>query len=107
MKPESNIEMIKLMAQLNLSARLEVKDAAQRLKFTQSDIATLVGAKLLKPLGKPAPNAAKYFSTVQVLTLACDEEWLNQATRCCSEYWKSKRRRRKSGMAVAAKTESA
>ena len=85
MMSEPNIEMIKLMADLGLSARLEVKDTATRLKFTQSDIATLVGAKLLKPLGNPAPNAAKYFSTVQVLTLACDEEWLNKATRCCSE----------------------
>ena len=49
-----------------LPARLEVKAVAILLAFSASDIPVLIAAGLLKPLGKPAPNAPKFFSRVEI-----------------------------------------
>ena len=80
-----------------LPARLEVKAVAVLLAFSASDIPVLIAAGLLKPLGKPAPNAPKFFARVQIERLGQDLDWLNQATRCVSQHWKSKRGRRANG----------
>ncbi len=76
-----------------LPARLEVKAAAILLAFSASDIPILIGAGLLKPLGKPAPNEPKFFARVEIERLGRNLDWLNQATRCVSQYWKRKRDR--------------
>jgi hypothetical protein len=80
-----------------LPARLEVKAVAVLLAFSASDIPVLIAAGLLKPLGKPAPNAPKFFARVQIERLGQDLDWLNQATRCVSQHWKRKRDRRVNG----------
>jgi len=85
-----------------LPARLEVKTVAVLLAFSVSDIPVLIAAGLLKPLGKPAPNAPKFFARVQIERLGQDLDWLNQATRCVSQHWKSKRGRRANGAAQPA-----
>jgi hypothetical protein len=41
----------------------------------------LVAAKLLVPLGKPAPNSPKYFAAVEVVERAACAEWLSNATK--------------------------
>ena len=82
----------------SLPARLHVKMVAQLLGFGESDIPILMGKGLLKPLGKPAPNAPKFFARVEIERLCQDVDWLNQATRCVSQYWKRKRDRRASGV---------
>ncbi len=74
-----------------LPARLEVKEVSILLRFSESAIPVLVGAGLLKPLGKPAPNAPKFFARVEIERCAESVDWLNQATRCVEQYWKRKR----------------
>jgi hypothetical protein len=55
----------------------------------------LIADKLLVPLGKPAPNAPKYFATVDILAAAQDREWLSQATKALSRYRQAKNSRKK------------
>jgi len=35
----------------------------------------------LKPPGKPAPNARKWFATVEIERMSCDPEWFDKAVR--------------------------
>ena len=84
-----------------LPARLEVKHIAVLLGFSESDIPILIAAGLLKPLGKPAPNAPKFFARVEIERCAHDLAWLNQATRCVAQYWKRKRDRQAKGGQVS------
>ena len=44
-------------------------------------------------LGKPAPNAPKFFARVEIERCGEDVGWLNQATRCVAQYWRKKRDR--------------
>ena len=41
----------------------------------------LVRAGHLKPLGKPAQNARKWFATVEIERASCDPDWLDKAIR--------------------------
>ena len=41
----------------------------------------LVRAGHLKPLGKPAQNARKWFATVEIERMSCDPVWLDKAIR--------------------------
>jgi hypothetical protein len=56
----------------------------------EPDIQLLMRAKLLKPLGNPARNGVKYFSTCQVLELSRDTDWLHKATASLQKFWKQK-----------------
>jgi len=77
-----------------LPARLNTSEAAIVLGFQEHDITPLVAAKFLVPLGKPAPNAPKYFATVDITAAAADREWLAAATRLLSKRWQDKNRRK-------------
>jgi hypothetical protein len=77
----------------NLPARLSVEETAQVLGFQPHDIPVLVAAKLLVPLGDPAPNAPKFFAKVSVAERADTVQWLHKATKAVSSYWKGKRSR--------------
>ncbi len=72
-------EIIALLNRRRLPARLSTGEAAVLLGFQEHDIAPLIAAKLLAPLGRPAPNAPKYFATVDVVDAAHDREWLRFA----------------------------
>lgn len=41
----------------------------------------LVRAGHLKPLGKPAQNARKWFASVEIERMSGDHEWLDKAVR--------------------------
>jgi hypothetical protein len=71
-------------------ARLNTTETAVLLGFQEHDIAPLVGAKLLTPLGKPAPNAPKYFASVDVQECAQNRTWLEQATKILARHWRKK-----------------
>ena len=77
-----------------LPARLTSEQAAWVLNCQAHDVPILVGARLLKPLGKPAPNGVKYFATVEVLALGRDRDWLHKASSVIREYWADKNARR-------------
>ena len=75
-------------------ARLTAKQVSWVLQCQTSDIPTLIAARLLKPLGDPSPNAAKYFATSEFVKSLEDRNWLNRITLTIQEYWVEKNRRR-------------
>jgi hypothetical protein len=77
-----------------LPARLDTSETASLLGFQEHDIAVLVATKLLTPLGKPAPNAPKYFAALDVTAAAEDREWLARATRIIAKRWREKNARK-------------
>lgn len=77
-----------------LPGRLNTLEAALLLGFQEHDIALLVAAKLLVPLGKPAPNAPKYFASVAIAERASDPEWLSSATKQVTRHWLRKNQRK-------------
>ena len=80
----------------NLPARLDVTETAKLLGFAVHDMQILMAVGKLKPLGDPAPNAPKWFSAVEIIRLAGDQDWLNKATKELSKFWHAKRLRRQS-----------
>jgi hypothetical protein len=74
-----------------LPGRLDAQQTATLLGFRlEPDIQVLMRAKLLKPLGNPAQNGIKHFSSVYVLQLATDQDWLHKATATVQRFWRSK-----------------
>lgn len=77
-------------------ARLNVEQTAWLLNCQPYDIATLVAAGLLKPLGKPSANGTKFFATTELLELTRDRAWLARVTLALQQYWRAKNDRRAS-----------
>jgi hypothetical protein len=77
-----------------LPGRLNTSETALLLGFSEHDIAFLIAAKLLVPLGKPAPNAPKFFATVLIEERVSDAEWLSKATRVVAKCWLRKNSRK-------------
>ena len=75
-------------------ARLTAGQVAWVLQCQPSDIPTLIAARLLKPLGDPSPNTAKYFATSEFVESLEDRNWLNLVTLIIQKYWVEKNRRR-------------
>ena len=88
MLQDMNDKMVLTAARL--PARLDVQQTAQLLGFAEHDIAILVRAKLLKPLGNPAPNAPKFFAGCEIEVCARDQQWLDKATKAVSHHWRRK-----------------
>jgi len=61
------------------------EDQALHYAFTVK-IPALVNARLPKPLGNPAQNSAKYFSTADVLETAKDRAWLVKMSNAISQH---------------------
>jgi hypothetical protein len=83
-----------LLSNTRLPARLTTEQTAGILGFREHDIAVLTRKRLLTPLGKPVPNAPKYFATCVVQDKAVDADWLNKATTAISHNWAEKNARR-------------
>jgi hypothetical protein len=78
----------------DLPARLLAGRVAKLLNCSTDDAAILVSAGKLKALGKPRPNAVKFFSSVELITLLADPDWLDDATKAIGQYWNRKNARR-------------
>ena len=76
-------------------ARLTAEETACALGFQVHDLAVLMAAGLLKPLGKPAQNAPKFFAAKTVQELGRDEQWLHKASLAVTGGWRRKNARRK------------
>jgi hypothetical protein len=87
-------EAMSLLNCHRLPGRLNTSEVAVLLGFQEHDVPVLIAAKLLTPLGKPAPNAPKYFAAVDILSATQDRDWLSQATRLLSRYWSEKNTRK-------------
>jgi len=76
-------------------SRLTAEQTAWALNCQTHDLPVLVSARLLKPLGNPAPNSIKFFSTADVLELGKDRNWLMRITNIVNQHWHNKNARRK------------
>jgi hypothetical protein len=56
----------------DLPARLLAAQVAKLLNCTTEDVALQVAAGKLRPLGRPNPNAVKFFSAVEIFALLAD-----------------------------------
>src|SRR5271154_284521 len=74
----------------DLPARLLAAQVAKLLNCTPEDVAILVSAGKLRPLGRPNSNAVKFFSAVELMNLFADREWLDEATKTIGQFWKRK-----------------
>ena len=85
-------------------ARLSRQEVAWMLRFTEDDITMLVSAGALKPLGKPAKNAPKWFARVDIERLKENAAWLARATEIVRKAWeeRNKSRKKSSGLLVGA-----
>jgi hypothetical protein len=82
---------------LNLArrpARLSIEQAAWVLNFQVHDIPQLVGAGLLRPLGRPGPNAPKFFATAELEACIQDRKWLARATETVQSHWRNQNARK-------------
>ena len=53
-----------------------------------------MSAGKLRPLGRPNPNAVKFFSSIKLIALLADPDWLDDATKTIGQFWKRKNARR-------------
>ena len=53
-----------------------------------------MSAGKLRALGKPRPNAVKFFSTVELIAQLADPDWLDEATKTIGQFWRRKNARR-------------
>ena len=94
MRDDIRQTVIATWAARNLPARLLAEQVAKLLNCTPEDVAILVGAGKLHALGKPRPNAVKFFSAVELFALLADREWLDEATKTVGQFWKRKNAQR-------------
>jgi len=66
---------------------LESDEAAFLLGVPPHTIPILLGAKHLKPLGKPREKASKKFSADYIDELSHDQKWQDHAIRIIETYW--------------------
>ena len=78
----------------DLPARLLAAQVAKLLNCTSEDVAILVSAGKLRPLGRPNPNAVKFISAVGLIALLADPDRLDEATKTIGQFWKRKNARR-------------
>jgi len=78
----------------DLPARLLAGQVAKLLNCSTEDVAILVSAVKLRPLGRPKPNNVKFFSSIELITLLADRDWLDDATKTIGQYWRRKNARR-------------
>ena len=96
-KPNLDLEMRVMSAYeqfRSLPARIPSETVADLLGFEKHEITVLVSSKLLKPLGKPAPNGPKHFAKIEIFRLVSDTDWLSQATKAITTNWKAKNSRK-------------
>lgn len=77
-----------------LPGRLTAEQAAVLIGCQPHDIPILVRSKLIRPLGKPASNATKYFSSVELETKLADDKWSTRVTDTLYRYWREQKSRR-------------
>jgi hypothetical protein len=49
----------------------------------------------LRALGRPRPNAVKFFNSIELICLLAEPSWLDDATKTIGQYWQRKNARRR------------
>lgn len=78
-----------------MPVRLNAEQAGWVLNCQPHDVPALIHARLLKPLGNPAANGAKYFATADILEAAKDRAWLVKMTTAINTHWQKQNARKK------------
>jgi hypothetical protein len=78
----------------DIPARLLAEQVAKLLNCSTDDVAILASAGKLRALGRPKPNSVKFFSSIELISLLADPDWLDDATKTISQYWRRKNARR-------------
>lgn len=73
--------MTEKQSQGNRPACVGMEEAAAIFGWPNYYLPFLVRAGHLKPLGKPAQNARKWFAVVEIERMSCDSVWLDKAIR--------------------------
>jgi hypothetical protein len=79
---------------LRLPARLNVGQVAELLGFAVHDIPVLVRHGALHPLGRPQPNAQKWFAASEIEAFSQDKNWLSKSTLVISKHWARNNKKR-------------
>lgn len=95
---DEQYQFLRLLGQL--PARLTAEQAAWVLNCQPHDVPILVAARLLKPLGNPAPNGVKYYASVEIMDVAKDRAWLARATNALNQYWQKRNAAKNHGTAA-------
>ena len=95
MNDESMQVAMATWAAKDIPARLHAAQVAKLLNCTTDDVAILASAGKLRALGKPKPNAVKFFSGIELILLLADRGLLDEVTKTISQYWRRKNGRRK------------
>jgi len=90
----------------DLPARLLAAQVAKLLNCSTEDVAILVTAGKLRPLGRPKPNNVKFFSSIELITLLADRVWLDDATKTIGQHWRRKNAQRH-GLTLENQTDAA
>jgi hypothetical protein len=98
---EDQQRFLSLLGQL--PARLTAEQTGWVLNCQAHDIPALLNARLLKPLGTPSQNGAKYFATADVLEISKDRAWLVKVTNTISQHWQNQNARKKNMAANGAR----
>jgi len=88
----------------DIPARLQAAQVAKLLNCSTDDVAILASAGKLRALGKPKPNSVKFFSSIELITLLADPDWLDEATKTISQFWRRKNARR-NGLTLEKRTD--
>ena len=78
-----------------LPGRLTAEQAGWVLNCQPHEIPALISARLLKPLGNPAQNSAKFSETADVLESLKDRFWLVKMTNTINQHWQRQNTRQK------------
>jgi len=73
-----------------LPARLTPEQTAWYLGCNTESVTVLIAAGLLKPLGRPKPNASKFFALAELEALRADTKWLARATEAIQNWHRQK-----------------
>ena len=72
-----------------------IEEAANIFGWPNYYLPFLVRAGHLKPLGKPAQNARKWFATVEIERMCGDPDWLDKAIRIVEKQIQEMNRKQK------------
>jgi len=83
-------EAAQFLSLRRLPGRLTLAQTAVLLGIGDHDIACLIKARLLLPLGNPENNSPKFFAARQVEDIARDPEKMDRIVKTISKHWRAK-----------------
>lgn len=95
--PFMDAEQKQFLGLRTLPGRLTMEQTAWLLGFQPHEIPILVAAKLLRSLGHPPANGAKFFSSSVIQERMTDTAFLDRASEAVVRFWKSKNCTRRNG----------